>query len=149
MKTDQRRTIARSIFTSAVKSVQPDSLISNTVTLEGDMLRISDTILTLRPDQKVYVFGSGKASLGMAKSLLTILEERVADGVIVSNHLTGEDLAPLKTVLGSHPVPDEKSITGAELLIDGLSRLDSDDFFIYLLSGGSSALIEKPVNPIT
>jgi len=113
------------------------------------MLRISDTILTLRPDQKVYVFGSGKASLGMAKSLLTILEERVADGVIVSNHLTGEDLAPLKTVLGSHPVPDEKSITGAELLIDGLSRLDSDDFFIYLLSGGSSALIEKPVNPIT
>ena len=149
MNTDQRRTIARSIFTSAVKSVQPDSLISNTVTLEGDTLRISDTILTLKPDQKVHVFGSGKASLGMAKSLLTILEERLAGGIIVSSHLTGEDLSPLKTVLGSHPVPDEKSITGAELLIDGLSRLGSDDFFIYLLSGGSSALIEKPVNPIT
>ncbi len=149
MKTDQRRTIARSIFASAVKSVQPDSLISTTVKLEENTLRISDTILTLRPDQKVHVFGSGKASLGMAKSILTILEEHVAGGVIVSSHLSGVNLSPLKTVLGSHPVPDEKSITGAELLIDGLSRLDSDDFFIYLLSGGSSALIEKPVNPIT
>jgi len=49
----------------------------------------------------------------------------------------------------SHPVLTEKSIRAAECLIEKLSALSPDDFFIYLLSGGSSALIEKPAQPIT
>ena len=93
----------------------------------------------------MHVFGSGKASVGMAKSLLSLLGEHVAGGVIVSTQLGDDDLFPLVVVQGSHPVPDEKSIHGAGLLIDALADLKSDDFFIYLLSGGSSALIEKPV----
>jgi hydroxypyruvate reductase/glycerate 2-kinase len=52
-------------------------------------------------------------------------------------------------IQGSHPVPDARSIRAAELLIDGLSALEDDDFFIYLLSGGSSALVEKPVNSVS
>jgi len=149
MDNNERRKIARRIFDAAVQAVLPDRLISDAVALHGNKLRILDTLHSLRPDQSVHIFGSGKASLGMAKNLLSILKERVAGGVIVSSHLTGEDLSPMRVVQGSHPVPDDKSIRGAELLIDGLSRLHSDDFFIYLLSGGSSSLIEKPVNPIT
>jgi glycerate 2-kinase len=85
----------------------------------------------------------------MAKSLLELLPGRIAGGVIVTSQLSVEDLAPLTVVRGSHPVPDEKSTWAAELLIEGLSGLLRDDFFIYLLSGGSSALIEKPVHNLT
>jgi len=149
MHYSERRKIARSIFDSAVKRVLPDKLITASVALVQDDLYINDTIHHLRPDQKIHVFGSGKAAVGMANSLLSLLKDRVAGGAIVSSQLPDENLSPLMVVEGSHPVPDEKSIRGAGLLIDGLSGLSRDDFFIYLLSGGSSALIEKPVQTIS
>ena len=149
MDSIERRKIARRIFDSGVQSVLPDRLIRGSVSLQDNKLHIQDTVHLLRPDRKVHVFGSGKASAGMAKTLLSILGERVAGGVIVSPQLSADDLAPLEVVQGSHPVPDEKSIQGASHLFESLSRLSDDDFFIFLLSGGASALIEKPVKPIT
>jgi glycerate 2-kinase len=149
MNSDERRKIARRIFDHGVQAVLPERLISGSVFLKKNELHILDKKYPLRGGQKVHVFGSGKASVGMAKSLLSILQDQVAGGIIVSSQLTDDDLAPLMVVKGSHPVPDEMSIRGAELLRDGLARLNQDDFFIYLLSGGSSALIEKPVNSIS
>jgi hydroxypyruvate reductase/glycerate 2-kinase len=149
MDSIERRKIAKGIFDNAVQAVLPDRLISDSVALRDNELHILDKKYPLRPEQKVYLFGSGKASIGMAKSLLSLLMDRVAGGVIVSTQLSDDDLSPLVVAQGSHPVPDEKSIQGAGLLIESLAGLKSDDFFIYLLSGGSSALIEKPVENIT
>jgi len=149
MQIKERRKLARRIFDSAVESVLPENLIAGPVALLDTELHIREAVHILRPDQKIYVFGSGKASVGMARSLLSILKDRVAGGVIVTSRQPDEDLFPLQVVQGSHPVPDEKSIEAAKLLIHGLSELRGDDFFIYLLSGGSSALIEKPLYPIT
>jgi hydroxypyruvate reductase/glycerate 2-kinase len=149
MNINERRKIARRIFTSAVESVLPDRLISGSVILHNNELHIQDAVHTLQPGRKVHVCGSGKAAVTMAKSLLPILKGQVAGGIIVTSQLTDDDLSPLIAVQGSHPVPDEKSVRGAELLINCLAQLKRDDFFIYLLSGGSSALIEKPLNSIT
>jgi hydroxypyruvate reductase/glycerate 2-kinase len=149
MNISERRKIARQIFESAVAGVLPERLIPGSVFLQNNTLQILDAVHSLQPGQKVHVFGSGKASVGMAKSLLPVLKEQVAGGIIVTSGLTDDDLFPLMVVEGAHPVPDEKSIRGAELLFNGLSGLNEDDFFIYLLSGGSSALIEKPINSIT
>jgi glycerate 2-kinase len=149
MDTAERRRIARAIFRSAVESVLPEKLLAASVSLQNNTLHISDASYPLRPGQKVHVFGSGKAAPGMAKSLLHLLPERIAGGVIVSSGSSDEDLSPLSLVQGSHPVPDENSQRGAELLMNGLSGLNRDDFFIYLLSGGSSALIEKPFQDLS
>lgn len=149
MDRDTRREVARKIFAAAVASVLPDRLIAGAVTLEKKGLRVCDTVYPLRQGRKVHVFGSGKASVGMAGSLLSILRERTAGGVIITSQLPGDDLSPLTVARGSHPVPDESSVAGAELLIKGLSVLDEDDLFIYLLSGGSSALVEKPLPPVS
>lgn len=149
MNVNERRKLAQRIFASAVAGVQPERLISGSVVLQDNKLRIQDVVYSLQPGRKIHVFGSGKASAGMAKSLLSVLKEHVAGGIIVTSGLTDDDLSPLTAVQGSHPVPDEKSVRGAELLLNGLAQLTRDDFFIYLLSGGSSALIEKPLNAIT
>lgn len=145
----ERQKIARDIFEKAVQGVLPERLIAGFVAMQGDELVVQGDIYRLRPGQKVHVFGSGKASAGMAKSLRAILGERVAGGVVVTNQEIAEPLPPLKVVTGSHPIPDEKSIWAAEILQQGLSELSGNDFFIYLLSGGSSALIEKPVEGIS
>lgn len=149
MDLTERRKLARRIFAAAVESVRPHKLIARSVVLKDAKLQVNDTEHSLRSGQKIHIFGSGKASKEMAASLLEIIKDRVAGGVVVTNQQPDENLSPLKIIQGSHPIPDEKSIYGAESLIEGLSQLSENDFFIYLLSGGSSALIEKPLPPIT
>ena len=149
MDGSKRRKTARLIFESAIQGVLPERLINGAVSLQGNELDIFGVKHNLRPGQKIHVFGSGKASVNMAKSLLPLLKDRIAGGLVVSNQVGPDNLAPLQVVQGSHPVPDEKSVKAAELLINGLSSLGSNDFFIYLLSGGASALIEKPVHRVS
>jgi hydroxypyruvate reductase/glycerate 2-kinase len=146
---NERRNIARRIFESALEGVLPERLVADSVLLRNSELHILDAAHSLQPDRKVHIFGSGKAAVGMTKGLLSVLKDKVAGGIIVTNQLSEDDLSPLMVVQGSHPVPNKKSVRGADLLINGLSMLSRDDFFIYLLSGGSSSLIEKPIHSVS
>ena len=46
-------------------------------------------------------------------------------------------------------VPDEKSIQAGLVLIDFLSKLEASDELLFLISGGTSALVEVPIDSIT
>ncbi len=69
------------------------------------------------------------------------VQGRLTDGLVVSNYAAQID--GISVFESSHPVLTEKSIRAAEILMEKLAALSPDDLFIYLLSGGSSALIEK------
>jgi hydroxypyruvate reductase len=49
----------------------------------------------------------------------------------------------------SHPVPDEKSLEAGQALIRFLSGLDVSDELLFLISGGTSALVEVPITGVT
>ena len=49
----------------------------------------------------------------------------------------------------SHPVPDEKSLEAGQALIRFLSGLDVSDELLFLISGGTSALVEVPIAGVT
>lgn len=138
---------AREIFAAGVAAVRPELLLPDRVALSGDRLRVGACEYRLRPGQKVHLFGSGKAAAGMARALLPVLGARLAGGCIVT--ATDEAVAGLEVIRGSHPIPDRESLRGGVRLWAGLSGLEPGDFFIYLLSGGSSALIELPLEPLT
>ena len=46
-----------------------------------------------------------------------------------------------------HPVPDENSFAGTQKALDLVSGLTEQDTVLFLLSGGGSALFEKPLVP--
>jgi hydroxypyruvate reductase/glycerate 2-kinase len=144
--TDLRRA-AREIFAAGVAAVQPERLLPAQVELAGDELRVAGRVYRLRPGQQVHLFGSGKAAIGMARALLPILGSRLAGGCLVGN--SAEEVEGLEVIRGSHPVPDRESLRGGRRLLAGLGGLAADDLFIYLLSGGSSALVEVPLEPLT
>ena len=136
--------LALDIFKSAVNSVLPENLIKTNLKYKNNQLIVENDIYEI---ENFYVFGSGKASVKMAKAIEEILLDKILDGLVVCNYT--DKLKKIKVMEGSHPVPTEKSIKAGETLLDKISNLKEDDFFIYLLSGGSSALIEKPIPPIT
>jgi len=137
----------KSVFTDALNSVLPGNLVRDTLKYEAGLLTIEGKSYRLADYRGVHVFGSGKASIETARAMKSVLGDRVTGGLVVSNYASAID--GIDVFESSHPVLTEKSIRAAEILMEKLAALSPDDFFIYVLSGGSSALLEKPAPPIT
>jgi len=136
------------IYREGLVAVLPENLIRDAVTVTDDGLIIEEEGFPIARGSRVHVFGSGKASIGAAKALEDVMSDRITGGLIVSNY-DDSSLDRIEVCVGSHPIPDGKSLQAADLIIKRLSALTENDFFIYLLSGGSSALIERPIPPLT
>ena len=140
--------IARDIFSHALEAVLPQNFMKNSCTLDGDIFTIEHTKYNLSKYKNIYVFGSGKAAYSMAKEIENILGDKIYKGLVVAP----SDALQLETIEvkeGSHPIPTQKSLAAAESLLHMMQECEEDDLYIYLLSGGSSALIEVPIAPIS
>ncbi len=95
---------------------------------------------------KLYVVAAGKAAWQMAKTAADILGEGIEAGVCVTKygHVKG-DIAKVTFYEAGHPVPDENSFRGTQAVLDMVADLKKEDTVIFLLSGGGSALFEKPL----
>jgi glycerate 2-kinase len=139
---------AKAIFDSALDAIAPQRLINDACSLESDLLRINGRRYDLNAYDRVFVFGSGKAAWPMAQAIETLLQERITAGLIVVPQKTGP-LQRIDIVEGSHPIPSEKSLKSARALRTMMQSCREEDLYLYLLSGGSSALIEEPLDPIS
>jgi len=95
---------------------------------------------------RVLLVASGKAAWQMAKTASDALGERIEKGVVVTkyDHVKG-DIPRCTCVEAGHPVPDENSFRGTALALDLVANLTETDTVLFLLSGGGSALFEKPL----
>lgn len=99
-------------------------------------------------DGKLYVVAAGKAAWQMAKAAADILGEKIEAGVAVTKyeHVKGE-IPRIICYEAGHPVPDENSFKGTQAALDLIAGLETEDTVLFLLSGGGSALFEKPLVP--
>ena len=97
---------------------------------------------------RVVMVAAGKAAWQMAKSAADILGERLSEGVVVTkyNHVMGE-IPHTVCYEAGHPVPDENSFKATQAALDLVSGLTKEDTVLFLVSGGGSALFEKPLIP--
>ena len=97
---------------------------------------------------KIYVTAVGKAAWQMAKAASDVLGERITDGVVITkyDHVKGE-IPHIRCFEAGHPVPDQNSFAATEEAICLVDDLKQEDTVLFLLSGGGSALFEKPLIP--
>lgn len=97
---------------------------------------------------RVVMVAAGKAAWQMAKAAADILGERLSEGVVVTkyNHVMGE-IPHTVCYEAGHPVPDENSFKATQAALDLVSGLTKEDTVLFLVSGGGSALFEKPLIP--
>ncbi len=95
---------------------------------------------------RVYLVAAGKAAWQMANAASSILGDRLQAGVCVTKyeHVKG-DIPRVLCFEAGHPVPDENSFRGTQKALDLVSDLRKEDTVVFLLSGGGSALFEKPL----
>ncbi len=97
---------------------------------------------------KLVLIAAGKAAWQMASAAVTELGSRIDSGVVVTKygHSNGP-LGSLSIFEAGHPVPDENSYRATQAAIDAVTGLSEQDTVLFLLSGGGSALFEKPLIP--
>ena len=98
---------------------------------------------------RVFLIAVGKAAPRMARAALDVLQVDIADGLVISKygHFT-ENIGSLHCFEAGHPVPDENSVAAAEAALELVRNLQETDTVLFLLSGGGSALFEKPRIPL-
>ena len=143
----------RSIFSHALRRVDPYEMIIRSMSVENDTLVISHGAGTLREDLRSYrdimVLGIGKASSKMGMAMEEILGERISRGAVVTKYGHAEPLKSIQVMQAGHPIPDKNSVAGARALFDLASGADEKTLIINLVSGGGSALFSLPPEGIS
>ena len=95
----------------------------------------------------VYGLAIGKASIPMLTALAEALP--LSGALAISKHASPRSSNLFSVVLGSHPVPDAKSLYAGQRVLEFVSSLTADDTLVCLISGGGSALVTAPQEGIT
>ena len=124
---------ADEIIKSALRAVRPDEAVTR-------------ALRDIAPRGRVRLVAAGKAAWQMAKTARDCLVSRIERGVVVTKY--GHVMGPIEGVdcyEAGHPVPDENSFRGTQAALDLVKGLTAEDTVLFLLSGGGSALFEKPL----
>ncbi len=94
---------------------------------------------------RTILVAAGKAAWQMAAAAVRVLGH-VDDGIVITkyDHVKGE-IPGVECREAGHPVPDENSFAATEKALEKVRGLEETDTVIFLLSGGGSALFEKPL----
>ena len=129
----QLREHADQIVREAIAAVQPDAAVQR-------------ALKSMEFSGRVLLVAAGKAAWQMAKAASDCLGDRIENGVVVTkyDHVMGP-IANFTCFEAGHPVPDENSFKGTQAALDLVADLTEKDTVLFLLSGGGSALFEKPL----
>ncbi|AKL94612.1 hydroxypyruvate reductase TtuD [Clostridium aceticum] len=98
----------------------------------------------------IVVVAIGKAAWNMAQATKATLGDKVSKGVVVTKyHHSKGPIEGFEIIEAGHPIPDENSIKGADKALALVENLTEKDHVIFLISGGGSALFEKPMEGVS
>ena len=135
------------IYFKALNKVKAKTIIKDNVSIKDNILRIVNENIDLNKIKNLYIFSVGKAGFSMARECEEILKDKIKGGLAVST--SKGKLKYIKHFKSTHPLVSKKSIKAGNLLLDEVSKLNENDYFIFLLSGGASAMIEKPIEGLS
>ena len=129
------RGLLQSLFDAALRAVDPAD-------------RLPPMLPPVPSNGRIVVVGAGKAAAVMAMAAARVYGDR-AGGVVVTRHgyglRAGESAGAIRVLEAAHPVPSDDALRAADAILAQVASLTEDDIVVCLLSGGGSALLEKPI----
>jgi hydroxypyruvate reductase len=139
------RAAAREIFLYALAEVSIEKAFDRHVHYQRGVLRVCDDLYDLNSHPRVQCIAFGKAAHRMAETLARQVGTTI-EGIIVDPNPHPHQLPGYRYFAGGHPQPNAESVRGAEAVLKSLGALNPQALVIYLISGGGSAALEKPVD---
>ena len=137
------------IIQAALDAADPYRLVKEKLKIKHHILRIGDKNIKVERESRIVVIALGKASLEMARAAVSVLGERIDQGVCICKHnLEKVSFEKFQVFESAHPIPDERSVKAANLIKEAVANLTEKDFVLLLLSGGGSSLACLPAEGI-
>lgn len=143
------REMALDIIDYALAKADPYKAVRDLVSLHNTTLTVGEKTFDLEKHKRIFLMGAGKATYPIAKALEDILGDRITGGVVICKHGQEGSLSHVKLYLANHPIPDEFGLHGAIETMELARQTQADDIVFGCITGGSSALLPLPVEPVT
>jgi glycerate 2-kinase len=143
---EQMRTAAREIFRQALAEASIDSAFLRHVHCERGVLRVCEDLYHLQAYSRVLVISLGKAGNTMVEALTRQVGESSLEGIVASSVEPLAQVRGFRYFRGGHPAPNAESIRAASAIRSALDAQSVASLVIFLLSGGGSSIVEKPID---
>jgi glycerate 2-kinase len=142
---DEMRDKAKHLFQYALAEASVDKAFRRQVSCERGVLRICEDLYDLNSYGRIFVVSIGKAAHAMVESLQDQAGDRF-EGIIAGPGSDAPQLRGFRYFRGGHPLPNQESIHAGLAILKSLVALDAASLVIFLLSGGGSSMVEKPID---
>ena len=141
--------LARRIFHETLAAIDIPLTMQRKLMREGSLLRCGPATIDLSQFKRIRVVAIGKAAHAMLDGLRASLPRDFSFAGIASGPVAPAKPHPgIQYFIGGHPIPNEDSWNAAKAILEMLSACDSQTVVFFLLSGGGSALVELPLDPL-
>jgi hydroxypyruvate reductase len=108
---------------------------------------VKEALKQISPEADLILVAVGKAAFSMTKA--AIGEVKIKKGILITKYgHVPHPLEGIECLEAGHPLSDENTLSATQKAIDLVKDLKKEDTVLFLLSGGASALFEKPLIPL-
>src|SRR5208282_1466037 len=136
---------ARDIFRQALAEASIEKGFRRHVHCERGLLRVCEDLYDLHSYSRVVVVSLGKAGHTMVEALAAKVGASL-EGIVASSVEPATQLHGFRYFCGGHPTPNAESIQAASAMLRMLAAQPASALVIFLLSGGGSSIVEKPID---
>jgi glycerate 2-kinase len=141
----QWRQFARDMFQHALAEASIGKGFTRHVHCERGILRVCEDLYDLQSYSRVLVVSLGKAGHTMVEALSHQVGASL-EGIVASPVQPVAQLHGFRYFRGGHPTPNTESMQAASAMLRALEALPASALVIFLLSGGGSSVVEKPID---
>ena len=141
----EMRAVARKIFEHALAESSVQRAFERHIECSRSMLRVAEDIYDLSAYSRTFVVAFGKAAHPMTETLAAIIGGTLA-GIVVAPAAPESQLPGFRYFLGGHPLPNAESLRAGDAILRSLRVHTAKSLVLYLISGGGSSLVEKPID---
>ncbi|WP_066411733.1 glycerate kinase type-2 family protein [Halorubrum aethiopicum] len=156
--------VALDCLAAGIEAALPANVVADAVSVADGTLRVAAVDgeaaeYDLDAYGSVRIVGAGKAADGVATALADRLGDPLCDRFAGGTVITDEPASPestepsgadrsLDVLPGDHPLPTERGVDHARRVVDAAAAAGPDDLVVAVVTGGASALLAVPADPI-
>lgn len=144
---------AQKIFLESLKEIDVRVAVSRNLSIESLRLSAAGRTFDLQNFRKIILIAVGKAASPMYEATIDILRlagslTQNVEAIVISPDPPARTHGAIKFFLGAHPTPCEVSRQAAIATLDLLHTAGPDTLVLFLVSGGSSSMMELPLDQV-
>jgi hydroxypyruvate reductase len=142
---ERLRGIALHLFLHAIAEASVERAFERHIGCERGVLRVCEDLFDLDSYSRIFVVSIGKAGHSMAGALCDQVGESL-EGIVAASVPVSSEIRGFRYFVGGHPLPNRESLRAGDAILKSLTGQTAASLVLFLLSGGGSSIVEKPVD---